>query len=83
MRVLITGAGGQLGTDLVEACMRAGDEVVATDRATLDVADRSAALGAITSLRPDAVVNCAAWTAVDACESDPARALAANGTAVR
>lgn len=83
MRVLVTGAGGQLGTDLVEACTRAGDEVFAVDRAQLDVADRSAVLGAITSLRPDAVINCAAWTAVDACESDPARALAANGVAVR
>jgi dTDP-4-dehydrorhamnose reductase len=40
-------------------------------------------LGAITSLRPDAVVNCAAWTAVDACESDPERAFAVNALAVR
>ena len=83
MRVLVTGANGQLGTELVGVCTLAGDEVVATDRATLDVGDRSAVLAAVTSLRPDAVVNCAAWTAVDACESDPARALAANGTAVR
>ena len=45
--------------------------------------DRDAVLGAITSIAPDAVVNCAAWTAVDACEGDPELALAMNGTAVR
>ncbi len=83
MRVLVTGAGGQLGTDLVEACTRAGDEVFAVDRAQLDITDRSAVLAAVTSVRPDAVVNCAAWTAVDACEAEPARAFVANGMAVR
>ncbi len=83
MRVLITGAGGQLGIDLVAACAAAGDEVFAFDRAGLDVGSRSDVHGAITSLRPEAVINCAAWTAVDACESDPDRALALNGTAVR
>ncbi len=83
MRLLVTGAAGQLGTDLVAACRGAGDEVIAVDRAGLDVCDRSAVLAAVTTLRPDAVANCAAWTAVDACEADPARAFAANGAAVR
>lgn len=83
MRVLVTGAAGQLGTDLVAACTAAGDDVFAFDRAGLDVSDRDAVLGAITSISPDAVVNCAAWTAVDACEGDPELALAMNGTAVR
>lgn len=83
MKVLVTGAGGQLGTDLVAHCTAAGDEVMAAGRAELDVSSRSDVLGAVTSVRPDVVVNCAAWTAVDACESDPDRALAANGTAVR
>ena len=83
MRVLITGAGGQLGTDLVAACTAAGDEVHAFDRAGLDIMSRSSVHNAITSLQPHAVVNCAAWTAVDACEADPDRALAANGMAVR
>jgi len=83
MRVVITGAGGQLGIDLAAACTAAGDDVFAFDRAGLDIGSRSAAHNAITSLRPDAVINCAAWTAVDACESDPDRALALNGTAVR
>ena len=83
MRVLVTGAGGQLGIDLAAACAGAGDDVVALSRAQLDTTSRSDVLGAVTAVAPDVVVNCAAWTAVDACESDPDRALAANGTAVR
>jgi dTDP-4-dehydrorhamnose reductase len=83
MRVLVTGAGGQLGRDTVLACEAAGDDVAGFDHAGLDVCDRDAVLGAITTLRPDAVVHCAAWTAVDACESDPDRAYTANALAVR
>jgi len=80
---LITGAGGQLGVDLVATCTAAGDDIFAFDRAGLDIGSRSAVHSAITSLRPEAVINCAAWTAVDACESDPDLARALNGTAVR
>lgn len=83
MRVLVTGAGGQLGTDVVATFGGAGDEVFAFERGGLDIADRSAVLGAVTALRPDVVVNCAAWTAVDACEGDAGRAQLLNGTAVR
>ena len=81
MKVLITGAGGQLGQDLVAAFE--GWEVVAADHARLDVADRDQALGAITSLCPDAVVHAAAWTAVDACEGDPDRAFRVNALGAR
>ena len=83
MRLLVTGAGGQLGHDLVATATAAGDEVFGCDHATLDVTDRDAVLGAITTLRPDAVVHAAAWTAVDACEADPGRAFTANALAVR
>ena len=83
MRVLVTGANGQLGTDLVAHCRQHGDDVVAAGRTVLDVGDRDAVLGAITTERPDVVVNCAAWTAVDACESDPDRAHRDNALAVR
>jgi dTDP-4-dehydrorhamnose reductase len=83
VRVIVTGAGGALGRDVVATCEQAGDEVVAYDRARLDVTDRDAVLGAITTVEPDAVVHCAAWTDVDGCESDRDRAWAANALAVR
>src|SRR6478609_5307910 len=83
MRVLITGAGGQLGIDVVRCCADAGDDVIATGHGDLDVGDRDAVLAAVTSVCFDVIVNCAAWTAVDDCEGDPARAAAQNGLAVR
>jgi dTDP-4-dehydrorhamnose reductase len=83
LKLVVTGAGGQLGHDLVAHARAAGDEVLALTRADLDVTDRAAVLATITESTPDVVANCAAWTAVDACESDPERALAANGLAVR
>jgi len=83
VRVLVAGAGGQVGIDLWAACASAGDDVVAFDHAGLDITSRDAVLAAVTLIRPDVVFNAAAWTAVDACEGDPDRALAANGLAVR
>jgi dTDP-4-dehydrorhamnose reductase len=67
----------------VRVATAAGDDVLAADHATLDVTDRDAVIGAVTTWRPDAVVHGAAWTAVDACESDPGRAFAVNALAVR
>ncbi len=83
MRILITGAGGQLGQDLVRHCTEAGDDVIACDRAALDLGDRDAVAQAITSSAPDAVVNAGAWTAVDDCEGDPDRAWRINALGVR
>ncbi len=78
MRVLITGAGGQLGQDLARTCEAAGDEVLACDRARLDLTDRDAVYQAITGSSPDVVLHAGAWTAVDACEDDPDRAFLTN-----
>lgn len=79
---LVTGAGGMVGKDLVDLLRREGDQVVALTRSELDITDREAVLAAVSGARPDVIVNCAAWTAVDDCETDPARAELVNGTAV-
>jgi dTDP-4-dehydrorhamnose reductase len=83
VRILITGASGQIGSELVAHCRSRGDDVLAASRRELDVSDRDAVLGVLTTQRLDVVVNCAAWTAVDACESDPERAYRDNALAVR
>ena len=83
MKVLITGANGQLGHELVRASIASGHEVVATSHQTLDITDESAVVLAIRTARPDVVIHAAAWTAVDACESDPEKALLVNGTATK
>jgi len=83
MQILITGANGQLGHELVRATVAAGHEVVATSHETLDITDKLAVDAAITAARPDVVIHAAAWTAVDACESDPDKAMLVNGTATK
>jgi dTDP-4-dehydrorhamnose reductase len=83
MRILITGAGGQLGTDIARLCERAGDDVIACDSSALDLSDRDSVAQAITGTCPDVVVNAGAWTAVDACESDPDKAWRVNALGPR
>jgi dTDP-4-dehydrorhamnose reductase len=79
MRLLVTGAAGMLGQDLVAAGRSAGHEVLALARAELDIADRGAVDDAIGAADADVVVNCAAWTNVDGAETSPDDALAING----
>jgi dTDP-4-dehydrorhamnose reductase len=83
VKVLVTGAGGQLGHDVVAVCGAAGDDVVAVGHSELDVTVRSDVAAAVAAIRPDVVMHCAAWTAVDDCEGDPDRAFAVNADAVR
>lgn len=83
MKVLVTGASGQVGREMVAHCAAMADEVIGVDLTEFDITARDQVHGAITSLGPDLVVHCAAWTAVDACESDPQRAMAVNALAVR
>lgn len=79
MRLLVTGAAGMLGTDVVRSARAAGHDVIALTRAALDVSDPAAVADALTEHRPEAVVNCAAWTDVDGAEEDEAGASAING----
>ena len=79
MRVLVSGASGMLGSDLMRAGARAGHELIGLSRAQMDIADEDAVTGAFARLRPDAAVNCAAWTDVDGAERAPEQAHAVNG----
>ena len=78
MRVLITGARGLVGRALTEHCHKQGDEVFAYDHQSLDIADREKVEAIVDERRPDAVINCAAWTDVDGCESNPEKARDVN-----
>jgi dTDP-4-dehydrorhamnose reductase len=81
MRVLVTGAGGMLGADIVRACELRGHRVLGLPRSELDIADGAAVDAAIAGTRPDVVVNCAAWTDVDGAEDDERAAGEVNGAA--
>ena len=74
-RVLVTGAGGQVGREVVELL---GSSAVPFDHSSLDVSDRAQVLSVVRSERPDAIVHCAAFTAVDRCETEREAAFAVN-----
>ena len=78
--ILVTGADGQVGFELARLLAPHG-EVIAADRARLDLADPDAIVAALRGARPDLVVNTAAYTAVDRAESESALAHAVNGRA--
>ncbi|NUR89082.1 MAG: dTDP-4-dehydrorhamnose reductase, partial [Nonomuraea sp.] len=82
-RWLVTGAGGMLAADVVRRSAQEGGQVLALGRRELDVRDRNAVHDLVRAYRPAVVVNCAAWTAVDAAETREAEALAVNGDAAR
>ena len=78
MRVLVTGAMGMLGRDVTAACHARDHEVVALAHAALDITSPPAVEEALTRYRPDAVVNCAAFTDVDGAEDDEPGAMRVN-----
>ncbi|MEK7410623.1 MAG: sugar nucleotide-binding protein, partial [Actinomycetota bacterium] len=81
MKIFITGAGGQLGRELVSFAQNAGHRVTASTHDVLDITQPAEVCAALAEARPDVVIHAAAWTAVDACEEDVDRAFAVNATA--
>ena len=77
-RWLIAGSAGMLGRDVTGLLRARGEDVASRTRADLDLTDASSVAAAIASAKPDVVVNCAAWTAVDAAEAHEDEALAIN-----
>jgi dTDP-4-dehydrorhamnose reductase len=78
MHLLITGAAGQLGQAVAAAAAGRVARLSACSHAHLNIGDGAAVEAAIAGLRPDVVINCAAYTAVDRAESEPALAFAVN-----
>lgn len=82
MKVLVTGVKGQLGYDVVNELTKRGHEAVGVDVDEMDITDGEACRQVITEANPDAVIHCAAYTAVDAAEDnvDLCRRVNADGT---
>ena len=79
MKVFVTGVGGQLGYDVLKELKKRGHECVGSDitesaEIKLDITDKAAVDAALTEIHPDAVIHCAAWTAVDAAEDEENKA---------
>jgi len=79
MSIVVTGAYGQLGGELSR---QLGAKAIPLDIDTLDLTDRRAVLDMMLGLKPEAIVNCAAYTQVDKAESEPALCRAVNAAAV-
>jgi dTDP-4-dehydrorhamnose reductase len=82
VRILVLGGGGMVGRATVAEARRRGWEAEGPGRAEADVTDAAALERACARMRPELVVNCAAFTQVDACETERERAFAVNGRAV-
>jgi len=83
VRVIVIGAGGQLGSDLVELLREGKEEVIPLTRADLDVTDSWAGKEQFARHAPDVIINCSVYHPVDECESHPDRSFAVNATALR
>ena len=94
MKILITGASGQLGTEIQRQLKNGGSAlgpvperlknatVIATDVNELDITDRDATIAFVRRHQPDTIISCAAFTNVDGCESNPEAAFKVNAIGV-
>lgn len=78
MKILVTGANGMVARAAADHCHQIGDDVTALTRQQLDIGNREAVLETIHKHRPDAILNCAAYTDVDGAETNADAARAAN-----
>jgi dTDP-4-dehydrorhamnose reductase len=78
VKLLVTGGAGMLGFDVMRVGRAAGHDLVAVDVGDFDITDAAAVRQALERVRPDAVLNCAAWTDVDGAESHREQAFAVN-----
>jgi dTDP-4-dehydrorhamnose reductase len=83
MKVLVTGAAGQLGRDVVAVFEQQSYEVLPCDRKSLDITDSDACLRRVEEFRPDVIIHCAAYTAVDQAETDVDQAYQVNAVGTR
>ena len=81
MRVLLIGANGQLGSDLLRVFQSAGDDVIPLTHAQLDVCAREGVFEVVAQAKPDVVLNTSAFHKVEECEKKPAFAFEVNGSA--
>ena len=70
MRILVTGVGGQLGTDVVAELKKRGHEVIGVSQEELDITEEAKVEAFVMNTRPEAIIHCAAYTAVDAAEDN-------------
>lgn len=82
MRILITGANGLVARASIRHCGSIGDEVIAATRQELDISDRESVFSFFETHRPEAVLNCAAYTNVDGAETETEAAFKANARGV-
>ena len=83
MKVLVTGAKGQLGTDLMNELEKRGIESIGVDVQEMDITDKEACMRVISESKADAVIHCAAYTAVDAAEDNVDLCRKINGEGTR
>ncbi|MDR2592925.1 MAG: dTDP-4-dehydrorhamnose reductase [Chitinispirillales bacterium] len=83
MKLLIIGSTGQLGGDFVKIAGLQGHSVIPIDYPQIDIRDKSSVESAVNNSAPDAVINCAAFTAVDDCETNREAAFALNADACK